>query len=413
VRWAGEVEPEVTGDYTFQTFSNSGIKLWVDDRLVIDHWRQGWLPWKDVAKVRLEAKRRTKIRLEWSKDQNMETVQLLWKTPASSPAPQTTSLWSEVGDGIDYYFVYGPELGQRRRRLPPHHRASAHDPALGPGAVAKPAALRDGQSRASDVVDGFRSRGIPFDTIVQDWFYWKEDSWGSHEFDPIRFPDPGGMGPQDPRQARPSDDLGMGQVLSGHEELRGHALARIPVRAQPGEGLRDWVGKGGYPYTFYDAFNPEAGKLFWSQMEGSLLRKKVDAWWLDAPEPDRAAYPDAGWTAHLHAPDGARLGVAHAQCVFAGEQQDRLRRAASRGARATRVHPDPLGVRGKPALRRGSLVGRHHFDLDGTAAADPSRARVVDLGHSVLDHGHRGLRRARRASRLSTPPLRTRRNGAS
>ena len=39
----------------FQTFSNSGIKLWIDDRLVINHWRQGWLPWKDVAKVRLEA----------------------------------------------------------------------------------------------------------------------------------------------------------------------------------------------------------------------------------------------------------------------------------------------------------------------------------------------------------------------
>ena len=53
VRWAGEVEPEVTGDYTFQTFSNTGIKLWVDDRLVINHWRQGWLPWKDVAKVQL------------------------------------------------------------------------------------------------------------------------------------------------------------------------------------------------------------------------------------------------------------------------------------------------------------------------------------------------------------------------
>ncbi len=82
VRWAGEVEPEVTGDYQFQTFSNSGIKLWIDDRLVINHWRQGWLPWKDVAKVRLEGKRRHKLRLEWSKDQDMETVQLLWKPPA-------------------------------------------------------------------------------------------------------------------------------------------------------------------------------------------------------------------------------------------------------------------------------------------------------------------------------------------
>ena len=49
VRWEGEVEAEATGDHIFQTFSNGGIKLWVDDTLVIDHWRQGWLPWKDVA----------------------------------------------------------------------------------------------------------------------------------------------------------------------------------------------------------------------------------------------------------------------------------------------------------------------------------------------------------------------------
>ena len=35
-----------------QTFSNAGLKMWVDDRLVVDHWRQGWLPWNDVARSR-------------------------------------------------------------------------------------------------------------------------------------------------------------------------------------------------------------------------------------------------------------------------------------------------------------------------------------------------------------------------
>ena len=32
-------------------------------------------------------------------------------------------------------------------------------------------------------VKEFRNRQIPLDNIVQDWFYWKEDQWGSHEFD--------------------------------------------------------------------------------------------------------------------------------------------------------------------------------------------------------------------------------------
>lgn len=39
----------------------------------------------------------------------------------------------------------------------------------------------------------FRERQIPIDNIVIDWLHWKQDSWGSHEFDPERFPDPKGM----------------------------------------------------------------------------------------------------------------------------------------------------------------------------------------------------------------------------
>ena len=34
---------------------------------------------------------------------------------------------------------------------------------------------------------------MPLDNIVQDWFYWPEDQWGSHCFDPARFPDPKAM----------------------------------------------------------------------------------------------------------------------------------------------------------------------------------------------------------------------------
>jgi alpha-D-xyloside xylohydrolase len=298
VRWLGEVEPDETGGYTFQTFSNNGIKLWLDDRLVINHWRQGWLPWKDVAKLRLEAKHRYKIRLEWSKDQGMETVQLLWKTPASRS--ETTSLWSEVGDGIDYYFVYGPELDKV---------VAGYRRITGPAPMIPRWALGLWQSRqryetakvSLDVVDGFRSRGIPFDNIVQDWFYWKEDTWGSHEFDKTRFPDPDGW------------------VRAIHEK-HAHLMISVWGKFYPGtknfeamrsqgflyglnlaEGLRDWVGDGGYPYTFYDAFNPEAGKLFWSQMEQSLFRKKVDAWWLDAPEPDLLPTPTLdGQRTHMH-----------------------------------------------------------------------------------------------------------------
>jgi alpha-D-xyloside xylohydrolase len=67
-------------------------------------------------------------------------------------------------------------------------------------------------------------------------------------------------------------------------------------------GLRDWVGKeGGYPNTFYDAFSPAAGQLFWTQIEQALFRKKVDGWWLDATEPDLTPTPTLdGQRTHMH-----------------------------------------------------------------------------------------------------------------
>ena len=115
VRWEGAIRPSETGDHLFTTYSNSGIKLWIDDRLVVDHWRQGWLPWYDVARAHFEAGHTYRIKLEWSKDQGIETMRLQWKTPASSSA---TSLWSEVGDGDRLLLRLRSRSRSRRRRLP-------------------------------------------------------------------------------------------------------------------------------------------------------------------------------------------------------------------------------------------------------------------------------------------------------
>lgn len=286
VRWEGSVQPEVSGEYQFQTYSNGDCKLWIDGRLVADHWRQGWLPWYDLARVRLEAGRSYPIKLEWIKDQNPPVMQLRWKTPSLADA---TSLWSEVADGIDYYFVYGPDLDRVIAGYRQITGTAPMPPRWAFGLWQSRERYKTAQE-SLDVVKGFRSRGIPFDNIVQDWFYWKEDAWGSHEFDPGRFPDPAGW------------------IQAIHEQ---HARLMISVwpKFYPGtrnfeamhargflyeqnlqEGIRDWVGPG-YPYTFYDAFNAEARKLFWAQIDRELFRKGVDAWWLDATEPDLTRVP--------------------------------------------------------------------------------------------------------------------------
>ncbi len=239
VRWEGAVEIAEPGDHQFQLFSNGGIRMWVDGQLVADHWRQGWLPWKDVARVPL-ARGRHALQVEWSKDQGMETVQLLWKTPAKARA---TSLWSEVGDGVDYYFVYGPDLD---RVVAGYRRLTGEAPMMPRWAFGlwQSRQRYETQQQSLDVVDGFRSRRIPFDNIVQDWFYWPENAWGSHRFDPAALPRPRRLGESRPRPPRAADDLGLGQVLSGQRELRGDAREGLPVRAAAHGGLQGLGGSG-------------------------------------------------------------------------------------------------------------------------------------------------------------------------
>jgi len=65
-----------------------------------------------------------------------------------------------------------------------------------------------------------------------------------------------------------------------------------------GDDFKDWMGQ---PYTFYDAFNPGARKLFWSQIDRALFAKGADAWWLDASEPELLPVTTlASQRSHLH-----------------------------------------------------------------------------------------------------------------
>jgi alpha-D-xyloside xylohydrolase len=50
-------------------------------------------------------------------------------------------------------------------------------------------------------------------------------------------------------------------------------------------GNRDWVGPG-YLNTDYDPYSPEARAIYWRQVKDRLAVLGIDAWWMDASEPD-------------------------------------------------------------------------------------------------------------------------------
>ncbi len=284
VRWTGYLKPAVTGDHTLHLFSNCGLKVWVDGRLVINHWRQGWLEWKDVTRVHLEAGHRYPLRIEWVRNQTTPVLQLRWKTP---PPGDDTALWSEVGEAVDYYFVYGPRLDGVLAGYRTLTGAAAMLPKWAFGLWQSRQRYETSQ-QSIDVVQGYRKRGIPLDVIVQDWQYWPRTAWGSHAFDPTRFPHP-------QEWIDTLHELNTRLLISvwpkfypGTANFEAMQQAGFLYQPNLDEGIRDWLDQ---PYTFYDAFNPAARRLFWQQVDRDLFSKHVDAWWLDASEPDIMPVP--------------------------------------------------------------------------------------------------------------------------
>jgi alpha-D-xyloside xylohydrolase len=282
-RWVGAVVPTATGDHQLQTYSNGGIKVWLDGRLVIDHWRQNWLTDEDQVKVRLEAGRAYAIKVESGGDQTT-TMRLRWKTP---PPDDSTSLWSEVGEGVDYHFVYGPELDTV---------VAGYRELTGRATLMPRWALGLWQSRqryetaaqSLDVLAEYRKRGLPLDVIVQDWQYWPRDAWGSHAFDKERFPDPDAwIEAIHAQHARLMISV-WGKFYPGTANFEVMHRGGFLYQPNLAEGARDWIN---FPFTFYDAFSREGGRLFWSQIETALFRRGVDAWWMDATEPDLVSSP--------------------------------------------------------------------------------------------------------------------------
>jgi alpha-D-xyloside xylohydrolase len=283
IRWSGEFKADQTGTYKFRLYSSGYTKMWLNDELVVDSWRQNWLPWTHLLNLPMEAGKRYPVKIEWIPTGG--NIGLKFLTPESEEYKNALSLYSNVADQIDYYLVCGENLDSVIRSYRGITGKAPMMPKWAMGLWQCRERYRT-QEELLSVVKEFRKRKIPLDNIVQDWFYWKEDKWGSHEFDSTRFPDPDGM------VKKLHDDLNAHIMISvwpkfyvgtkHYEEFKSKGwLYMHNVKKQQ----RDWVGPG-YVSTFYDPFSEGARELYWKQINEKLFSKGFDAWWLDSTEPD-------------------------------------------------------------------------------------------------------------------------------
>ena len=317
VVYEGFIEAPVTNTYNYQfiLYYAGYIKVFIGgEEVVPERWRTAWNPNAYKFKARLEPHKRTHLRIEWQPDGGESYCGLRVAEPRSEMDRNALTIWCEMAKDMDYYFIAGENLDQ----VISGYRTLTGKASLYPKWVLGFWQSRERYKTQEELVSTlaeFRKRQIPIDNIVQDWNYWPEDQWGSHEFEASRYPNPQQM-LNDVHQMHGRFMISVWPKFyvntDNYKELDAKGWM---YNQSPTDDIHDWVGPG-YKNGFYDAYDPEARKMFWRQMaeklypvaphsapEGATIdgkpRKKsneapsgavggayVDAWWMDASEPN-------------------------------------------------------------------------------------------------------------------------------
>lgn len=200
-----------------------------------------------------------------------------------------TSFKSDVGDCIDYYFMYGGNADGVIANMRDLTGQSPMLPLWTFGYFQSKERYKS-QDELVDVVKQYRKLGVPLDGIIQDWQYWGNNYlWNAMNFLNADFSDPKKMvndihnlnahltisiwnsfGPQT-KQYRELDKIG----------------ALMNFATWPQSGSDKWPPNRDYPsgVKVYDPYNPTARDIYWKYLK-AMHDLGIDAWWMDSSEPD-------------------------------------------------------------------------------------------------------------------------------
>ena len=286
VVYEGYVEAPTNSFYQFILYYAGYMKIYIDGKLVVpERWRTAWNPNSYKFETAIPKGKKTPIRIEWQPDGDVSYCGLRVAAPRSEAEKNQLSIWSEMSPDMDYYFIAGKNMDEV---------ISGYRTLTGKAPVYPKWVLGFWQSReryqsSKDIEENmkkFRDLKIPVDNIVQDWNYWKLDSWGSHEFEAARYPNPQAM--LDSVHALHGRFMisvwpKFYDTVKNYKELDAKGwMYHQAIK----DDIHDWLGFRG---SFYDAYDAGARKMFWRQMDENLYTKYkfgIDAWWMDASEPN-------------------------------------------------------------------------------------------------------------------------------
>ncbi|MBD8497007.1 PA14 domain-containing protein [Paenibacillus arenosi] len=82
VRWTGEVQAQFSETYTFTTASNDGVRLWVNNQLLIDQWNDHDTT-EHSGTIALSAGQKYAIKLEYYERSANAVAKLFWSSPST------------------------------------------------------------------------------------------------------------------------------------------------------------------------------------------------------------------------------------------------------------------------------------------------------------------------------------------
>lgn len=206
------------------------------------------------------------------------------------------SFTSEVGDCIDYYFMYG---GNADGVISEIRTLTGDVPMLPLWSYGFMQSRERYKSSAEllEVLRTYRQQQIPIDCMIQDWQYWGSNYlWNAMEFN----------NPDFPNAQRMIDEVhnsnahlmisiwsSFGPMTKPFRELKEKNLL-FGFQTWPQSGLSDWPPRMDYPsgVRVYDAYSSDARDIYWNHLT-RLNDMKIDGWWMDSTEPDRNEFKDS------------------------------------------------------------------------------------------------------------------------
>ncbi len=286
VVYDGFIEASATDLYHFILYYAGYMRVFIGgEEVVAERWRTAWNPnsWKFTAQLQKGVK--TQLRIEWKPDGGVSYCGLRVAPPYDGNKRKAISIWSEMSRDMDYYFIAGNNMDD----VISGYRTLTGKASLYPKWVLGFWQSRERYKSSEDIestLSEFRKRHIPVDNIVQDWNYWPLPDWGSHQFEASRFPNPQAM-LDSVHQMHGRFMISVWpkfyNTVDNYKELDSKGWIYHQAIT---DDIHDWLG---YTGSFYDAYDAGARKMFWRQMDENLYSKYkfgIDAWWMDASEPN-------------------------------------------------------------------------------------------------------------------------------